>query len=320
MRTQRCIGREANYQPMSMILALHRMAKLRPMMTTRSFGAVRSTAGIRLWVLVGDRWPRNLVDLWGSLVRVRVVTRWDKGAGRGVGPTRTKLPSSCRADNCSVPKALAGVLPSNPKARARRARATDTLLSLLRLLPQSRCSQLRVWMDQRRQQALDVSFVVTKDIGSRTAQRELPLPTPKWPKAVRKVPFGWNPWHPHHWLLWGWSRLWRTWYMTLRAMACSTLAQQKLWDCWRPWNHWWRWGARPDPRSSIACGSQPFRFGNGGVQYSSSYVTVPQRLGDQVVRLGMFTIDAEKVPILVGIKTFTKLDLWLMWVADGWFL
>eukprot|EP00435_Cladocopium_sp_Y103_P024092 s1073_g5.t2 len=54
-------------------------------------------------------------------------------------------------------------------------------------------------------------------------------------------------------------------------------------------------------------GKKPFRFGNGAVQFSSSYITIPQRLGDQLVHLGMYTIDAEKVPILVGIKTLTKL-------------
>ena len=64
-----------------------------------------------------------------------------------------------------------------------------------------------------------------------------------------------------------------------------------------------------EPVEVYACwsGRKPFRFGNGGVQYTSSYVTVPQRLGDQLVHLGMFTIDAEKVPILVGTKTLTKL-------------
>ena len=33
----------------------------------------------------------------------------------------------------------------------------------------------------------------------------------------------------------------------------------------------------------------------------------PQRLGDQLVHLGMHTIDAEKVPFLVGTKTLTML-------------
>ena len=48
---------------------------------------------------------------------------------------------------------------------------------------------------------------------------------------------------------------------------------------------------------------KPFRFGNGGVQLSSSYVLVPQKLGDLV---GLYTIDAEQVPILLGMKTLVK--------------
>ena len=64
---------------------------------------------------------------------------------------------------------------------------------------------------------------------------------------------------------------------------------------------------------------KPFRFGNGGVQYSSSYVMVPQRLGDQCVMLGLYTIDAEKVPILLGMKTLRKLgaiiDVYGQWMV-----
>lgn len=52
---------------------------------------------------------------------------------------------------------------------------------------------------------------------------------------------------------------------------------------------------------------KPFRFGNGGVQLSSSYVLIPQKLGDQTVLLGLYTIDAEQVPILLGMKTLVKL-------------
>jgi hypothetical protein len=56
-------------------------------------------------------------------------------------------------------------------------------------------------------------------------------------------------------------------------------------------------------------GRKPFRFGNGAVQYSSSYITIPQRLGDQLVHLGMYTIDAEKVPILWASKLSPSLAL-----------
>jgi len=64
---------------------------------------------------------------------------------------------------------------------------------------------------------------------------------------------------------------------------------------------------------------KPFRFGNGGVQFSSSYVLVPQRLGEQLVMLGLYTIDAEKVPILIGMKTLVKLgaviDVYGQWMV-----
>ena len=64
---------------------------------------------------------------------------------------------------------------------------------------------------------------------------------------------------------------------------------------------------------------KPFRFGNGEVQFSSSYVLVPQRLGDQLVMLGLYTIDAEKVPILIGMKTLVKLgaviDVYGQWMV-----
>ena len=53
--------------------------------------------------------------------------------------------------------------------------------------------------------------------------------------------------------------------------------------------------------------AKPFRFGNGGIQMSESYVLVPQRLGDELVMLRIYTIDASRVPILVGVKTLEKL-------------
>ena len=55
---------------------------------------------------------------------------------------------------------------------------------------------------------------------------------------------------------------------------------------------------------------KPFRFGN---------VMVPQRLGEQLVMLGLYTIDAEKVPILIGMKTLVKLgaiiDVYGQWMV-----
>ena len=52
---------------------------------------------------------------------------------------------------------------------------------------------------------------------------------------------------------------------------------------------------------------EPFRFGNGGIQMSESYVLVPQRLGDELVMLGIHNIDAPNVPIFVGMKALEKL-------------
>ena len=53
--------------------------------------------------------------------------------------------------------------------------------------------------------------------------------------------------------------------------------------------------------------TKPFRFGNGAVKVSESYVRVPQRLGNQLVLLGLYTIDAERVPILIGMRTLERL-------------
>ena len=52
---------------------------------------------------------------------------------------------------------------------------------------------------------------------------------------------------------------------------------------------------------------KPFRFGNGAVQLSASYCMIPQRLGTTQVQLGVYTLDAPKVPILLGMRTLKKL-------------
>ena len=44
---------------------------------------------------------------------------------------------------------------------------------------------------------------------------------------------------------------------------------------------------------------------------------VPQRLGDRLVSLGVCTIDAEKVPILIGMKTLEKMGA-LIDVCGRW--
>ena len=50
-----------------------------------------------------------------------------------------------------------------------------------------------------------------------------------------------------------------------------------------------------------------FRFGNGSTQVSESFVLLSQRLGKRVVSVGLYTIDATGVPLLLGIRTLEKL-------------
>ena len=50
-----------------------------------------------------------------------------------------------------------------------------------------------------------------------------------------------------------------------------------------------------------------FRFGNGQVSSSLSHVELPQRLDGHFVHLGIHTIDAEGVPVLMSIKTLKRL-------------
>ncbi|CAE7778343.1 unnamed protein product [Symbiodinium microadriaticum] len=50
-----------------------------------------------------------------------------------------------------------------------------------------------------------------------------------------------------------------------------------------------------------------FRFGNGSVGFSLSHVLIPQDLGDCRVDLGVYSLDVEKVPILIGIRTLRSL-------------
>ena len=50
-----------------------------------------------------------------------------------------------------------------------------------------------------------------------------------------------------------------------------------------------------------------FRFGNGQVQSSESFVLIPQTLGKHKIALGAFTIDAPGVPLLLGIRSLDKL-------------
>ena len=50
-----------------------------------------------------------------------------------------------------------------------------------------------------------------------------------------------------------------------------------------------------------------FRFGNGSVGFSLSHVLIPQDLGANRVDLGVYSLDVEKVPILIGIRTLKAL-------------
>ena len=57
----------------------------------------------------------------------------------------------------------------------------------------------------------------------------------------------------------------------------------------------------------VAGGKKPFRFGNGEARTSESFILLKQHLGQKTVLLGMYTLNAAKVPSLIGIKTLTKL-------------
>ena len=50
-----------------------------------------------------------------------------------------------------------------------------------------------------------------------------------------------------------------------------------------------------------------FKFGNGMTQKSESVILLPQRLGNHRLSLGIYTLEAQGVPVLVGIRTLTKL-------------
>ncbi len=50
-----------------------------------------------------------------------------------------------------------------------------------------------------------------------------------------------------------------------------------------------------------------FKFGNGLTQSAESFILLPQTLGDVTVSLGLFTIDASGVPVLIGIRSLEKL-------------
>ena len=66
-------------------------------------------------------------------------------------------------------------------------------------------------------------------------------------------------------------------------------------------------------------GKKPFRFGNGSVQESESFILLPQQVGSRRILLGIYTLMAERVPILIGVKTLTKLGA-IIDVQGGWLI
>ena len=64
----------------------------------------------------------------------------------------------------------------------------------------------------------------------------------------------------------------------------------------------------PGPHYHVVQGPpKNFRFGNGETRYSESYVLLMQSLGAQTIALGIYTLQASNVPILLGIKSLRKL-------------
>lgn len=50
-----------------------------------------------------------------------------------------------------------------------------------------------------------------------------------------------------------------------------------------------------------------FRFGNGESDSSTSYVLVPQMVGENYTSLGVYAMDVPDIPVLIGIKTMERL-------------
>lgn len=57
----------------------------------------------------------------------------------------------------------------------------------------------------------------------------------------------------------------------------------------------------------VGCPPKTFRFGNGATKPSESYVLLMQSLGEHSIAVGVHTLAAVGVPILIGIKTLAKL-------------
>ena len=63
----------------------------------------------------------------------------------------------------------------------------------------------------------------------------------------------------------------------------------------------------PDSFQISSTPPRRFRFGNGSIGFSLSQMLIPQDLGPVRVDLGVFSLDVENVPILIGIKTLRAL-------------
>ena len=63
----------------------------------------------------------------------------------------------------------------------------------------------------------------------------------------------------------------------------------------------------PDSFQISSTPPRRFRFGNGSIGFSLSQMFIPQDLGPVRVDLGVFSLDVENVPILIGIKTLRAL-------------
>ncbi|CAE7219859.1 RE1 [Symbiodinium sp. KB8] len=64
---------------------------------------------------------------------------------------------------------------------------------------------------------------------------------------------------------------------------------------------------RPDVFKISDVPPRRFRFGNGALGFSLSHMLIPQELGDVQVDLGIYSLDVQNVPILLGIRTLRSL-------------
>ena len=73
---------------------------------------------------------------------------------------------------------------------------------------------------------------------------------------------------------------------------------------------------RPDDFKISDVPIRRFRFGNGSLGFSMSHMLIPQELGNAHVDLGIYSLDVENVPILLGIRTLRSLKTVLDFEKD----